>query len=225
MASQAALISHYGYERDSASNIVKGAGLEWLMWDVTKGQSISQALTNFSGWRLVTNVEMAKLFNAFEFGKTDWSSTETIHQESRLPWSDEENSSTNHLLSLFGVTRIGAECASEEAIICIEPDEGIQGVTALYGSDLNMDGYFMVADITDDYRMRWHAFNDIVNYSGTAVIQGDYIKGADSFDGAGVALVRTPIVTPEQVSVSNSISLLTLGLALLGLLRRRTARR
>ena len=48
MASQATIISHFGYERDSASNIVRGGGLEWLMWDVTKGMSINEALAAYS---------------------------------------------------------------------------------------------------------------------------------------------------------------------------------
>ena len=61
MASQAAIISHYGYERDSASNIVTGGGLEWLKWDVTKGLSINAALAAYSadGWMLASNSQMA----------------------------------------------------------------------------------------------------------------------------------------------------------------------
>lgn len=220
MASQAALISHYGYERDSSSNIVKGGGLDWLMWDVTKGQSISQALSNFSGWRLASNTEMATLFNTFEFGKSDWTSKERGHQEGRLSWTPEEKSSTNHFLSLFGVTRIAAECTSPDAVICVEPGEGLQVATALYGSDVNMDGYYMVAEIVDDYQMRWTGVTDIVNYGGYALIQGDYIRGDEWFEGVGVALVRTSTTAPDQVPLPSSIGLLAFGLAALGLRRR-----
>lgn len=72
MASHAGLISHYGYERESGSNIVVGGGLEWLMWGVTAGMSASSALTIHAGWRLATSAEMVSLFNTFQFGKDDW---------------------------------------------------------------------------------------------------------------------------------------------------------
>ena len=104
MASQAALISYNGYERESDTKIVKGGGLEWLMWDVTNGKTITYALGEYSGWRLASNKDMGNLFNTFGFGRSHWASNESVGEYAEIAHSPNIEGSHFKFIELFGNT-------------------------------------------------------------------------------------------------------------------------
>lgn len=214
MASQATIISHFGYERDSASNIVTGGGLEWLMWDVTKGMSINGALAAYSDgdWTLATNSNMASLFNAFQFGKTNWSNVETSDQESYVPWSEDENSSHNMFMALFGFTFL-------DSTSFFAPTDYYVGTRAFYGVDDNNDGYYNNAVVIDDYTIVQGGAK--VDHQAIMYRDSEFYNKNTGYTDSGVALVRVAnVVPPTQVSLPGSLSLLALGLVALGYRRR-----
>lgn len=91
-----------GYTHDTSTNIVVGAGYEWLRWDVSAGMSIEELNTYASsGWELASNQQIADLFNDFQFGYWFDATIEdqTIDTEEEAP-----NISGNFLLftSMFG---------------------------------------------------------------------------------------------------------------------------
>lgn len=226
MASQAALISHYGYERESTSNIVKGGGLEWLMWDVTKGMSIESALLQHSadGWTLATNNNIADLFNSFKFGKTDWNNAELPMQRIFLPWTDDENSSHNKFMSLFGITYTDWNHCESGLFDCWVNGEHLNGAYAVYGDDTNGDGLHPIAALYDD---RWERHDDANEgkYDHSAGLGGNHWKRDWSQYNIGVALVREPMLEPVAVHLPSSFSLLTLGLFASVFLRRKALHR
>lgn len=229
MASQATIISHFGYERDSTSNIITGGGLEWLMWDVTKGLSINSALQAHADgdWTLATNNHMAALFNAFQFGKTDWDDREDASQSMNLPWSPSEISNHNSLMSLFGVTWTIPSC-TPAALSCYLDSDNRRISTALHGDDADLDGEYKVAQVSDD--ATFAKLNDLGQYSyasHTADITRDHYLYNRDFQNPniGVALVRKVTNLSTPVPLPDSISLLALGLVALGFRRRQASRR
>lgn len=225
MASQAGLISHYGYERVDSSNIVKGGGLEWLKWDVTTGKSISEALSLHSsaGWVLASNTQMAILFNAFQFGSTNWSNDENLQHYTYADWTVDENSRHNEFASLFGRTNpeIHPVCSTTITTQCFSATDGVTYVSAFYGSDYDKDQLFNQAVVFDDYTYTRYSGNQD-RYFSYAWLSTDsewinvdptqYTK--DTW--VGVALVRTP---SESVNAPVSFSLFALGLIALGFRR------
>lgn len=203
MASQATMISHFGYDRDSASNIVKGGGKEWLKWDVTKGLSIDQALAAYGaeGWTLASNRQMASLFNVFQFGKTDWSDVEDVFQITLFGGKDDGTDDSVYLafVDLFGAT--------------VSWDYYRRATYALFGSDSDDDELFQESYINIDY-------DRII-----AGISDDKLSRDWAWEAVGVALVRPQAsVEPSPVSLPGSLSLLTLGLVGLGFRRRQALR-
>lgn len=182
--SLAAIISYNGYTLDESTNIVTGGGLEWLQWDETKGQTINQALTNYTpaGWRLASNQEMASLFNAFVFnyGGT-WNANESIIQHAIgpfVPGDDITSQPHKQLVALFGHTH------SPSSIF----DGGIdpfEYTGAFFGSDLNSNLLYKQAIVYDDF----------INSIGTPIAADAWI-GSDLYsvfsvdNRLGVALVR-----------------------------------
>lgn len=224
MASQAALISHYGYERDSTSNIVKGGGLEWLMWDVTKGLSINSALDKYAdaGWSLATSSQMAALFNSFNFGKSDWADNGTTGVESWVPWAAGEDSPHNRFHSLFGITVLNQNiCTPTDDTECYLASDNLVYTNAWFakvdgrlgGGNLavvNDDSTFVGGKNDELYGEWMYAYIDYRND-----IPYDYVG-----PGVGVALVRSSLPNPSPVNTPASFSVLVLGLLVLGFHRR-----
>lgn len=222
LSAQATLISHFGYERDSASDIVIGGGLEWLKWDVTKGMSINSALSAYAslGWRLASNDEMASLFNSFEFGKTDWHANESISQIQYIPWdSAEELSSHAMFISLFGFTSQLSCSIVNRATMCYSDDEPLLSALAFFGADQNNNGLYNFATVQDDSILVL-ADGSIQFNSHMARISSDSQSVSLSSSGLGVALVRNSVPDIVAVPTPGSIGLLALGLVALGYRRR-----
>jgi hypothetical protein len=145
-------IEYNGYSRDAASNVVTGGGLEWLKWDVTHGMSVDSAITTYypGGWTLATTEQMMALFNAFQFGKSNWGSggSESV----TMPWAAGENSPHNQFLELFGHTEYGGDIVCSDSITksCLLESDGRDYGGALYGDLFSGGGFFSVASVMDD---------------------------------------------------------------------------
>lgn len=197
-SSHSASISYYGYTLDTDTNIVTGGGLEWLQWDQTEGMSVDTALSTFgdNGWRLASNVEMANLFNAFSFGLS-FDSLENTSQSININWVESEDLPTNHFLSLFGQTFNYNEDCELDCTLFDSVDTMITAQAA-FGSDMDGDGFFNIARVTDD---GWEFPNfgfPIENFtSGLASMSSDSRASDFSQDHSGVALVRvSPVPVP-----------------------------
>ncbi len=221
VTAHATVISHFGYERDSASNIVTGGGLEWLKWDVTKGMSINSALSTYKaqGWRLASNVEMAALFNKFQFGADVFTGVEGTLQTTTYPWSPSEDSNYNLFYNLFGLTYENTNvCTITRPTSCYVKEDNYVGVAALYGSDDNRDRMYKRANVYDDKTWRSNIQTDVIQ--AQAYLTNDYKPVNDASPSVGVALVRTFDTNPVTVPTPGSIGLLALGLVALGYRRR-----
>lgn len=220
MASQAGLISYNGYERAESSDIVKGGGLQWLKWDVTKGMSINEARSIYgaAGWELATNEQVTTLFNAFKFGNKLWTNTEGVTQQAGGGWTKDENSPQNAFSSLFGFT-YSLMCATNTQTSCYEPNDALFQTAAWFGNDPDGDGLYKEAFIRGDASLR--------NNNGTYSKMTDFYYMTNDSVGInrksssyGVALVRLTPEPAQPVSAPASFSLLTLGLIALGFRRR-----
>lgn len=221
MATQASLIAYNGYVRDSSSNTVKGNGLEWLMWDVTKGKSIDEAMASYAGqgWSLATNNQMAVLLNAFEFGKTDWTADETAEQVSFTPWNLDEVGPHENFIRLFGST-LTSSCGSEILINCFKTSDPRTSSYAFYGADLNQNGFYNLVSIIQD-RTFYNEFGSPMSLGSAAIVTFDDYAPTETIN-AGVALVR--VLPTATVAAPASLGVLALGLFALGIGRSRLNR-
>lgn len=224
MASQAALISYNGYERDINSSTVKGGGLDWLMWDVTKGKTISDALAEYSGWRLASNREMGDLFNAFGFGRSHWVSNESVGEYAETPHSPNVEGAHAKFMDLFG-NMVNQSCALSMATRnCYSDTDPYRHVSALYGSDENENGFYNLAQIVDDYTyLRGLGFSGVSEETSghAASLHYDGFPASLWYVNFGVALVRpSDSVSPPSINAPSAFSLLMLGLLALKLRRR-----
>lgn len=211
LTANAELIEYKGYSRDVNSNIVKSGELEWLMWDVTIGMSLNEALEQHNGWTLATNENMATLFNAFQFGPDNWTTKDFTEQSVSLPWDEAETGSFTQFIKLFGYTYIlnDGRFSSEDPLLRSR---------AKYGVDDDGDGQASVAMITDDFTILGYK----VDHAAHLYVNKYIFSGYD--DQTGVALVRKQnSVSP--IPLPTSVSLLALGLVVLGFSRRQALRR
>ena len=223
MASQAALISYNGYQRDSASNIVKGGGLEWLKWDVTNGTSINSALATYAkdGWSLASNIHIATLFNVFQFGKTDWTAN-PIEQSHWLAINLEGVSAYENFIELFGETAgYREQCYEYLGLGCVRDSFSLAKYGVLTGNSEIRPLIVSVVISPDIYA-------DVNEFMGGYVGYGfkDWTDDWNyEIDGFGIALVRPARTDVTPVPLPTSISLLALGFVALGYRRRQVLRR
>ncbi|RVU40272.1 hypothetical protein EOE67_06665 [Rheinheimera riviphila] len=227
VSTPAAVIEYKGYSRDSSSNIVTGGGLEWLKWDVTQGMSINEALAAHKGWSLASNLQMASLFNAFQFGASNWHDKENMIQYSDIDWSQDELGDTNAFIDLFGFTSGPWKvCMTPADKNCDIKEDARFYTAAHYGIDNNANGYYNHAYIEDDSSSRYSSMFDVEQIDGFALLMSDLFLNVDRDDRSlsfGIALVRIHHATPSPVSLPGSLSLLALGLAGLAYRRRKGA--
>ena len=221
IASHAAVISHYGYERDSSSNIVKGGGLEWLKWDVTVGLSVPAALEAYKGWTLATSEQIYGLFNTFEFGRKDWTNQSILINDDWefSTWNYSEAGSHRAFIELFGTTLSQPICTTS-FVSCFVSNDIYLYSGAWFGTPGHVD-YFRYASVADDATY----YNDLskrLTWSHSAKLSGLHLHTAYNYWSHGVALVRVANLNPAPVSSPESISLFALGLAVLGLRRRQS---
>ncbi len=227
MSAHAALISHFGYERDSASNIVTGGGLEWLKWDVTKGMSVNTALEKYAsqGWRLASNAEMASTYNRFSFGNDVWYAGETNYQRKDTSFVfDIVPNSHTQFINLFGATSIDSCSLRARSTKCYADEEPDVRALAIFGSDSNLNGRYNYAEVLDDniylWKDSWTGDTGIRFNNSSAALYGDSVYGTTSNTIMGVALVRSGVPGNVEVPTPASIGLLALGLVTLGYRRR-----
>lgn len=210
----AALISDYSL--NETTNIITDSrhNLEWLQWDETDGLSIDTVLSttaqNFSGggWRLATNVEMARLFNTFfglSYSGINWDTDESTAQffSSNSDGLTESASDPELIfINLFGFTY-------EEWSEGILPPDGMQFTSAYYGNDLDNDLRYNLATVIDDRGIGQ------ADSGSTELFFDLYPKNLERKD-IGTALVRVTEVEEPSIFI-----LLVLGLVGLGLRRNR----
>jgi hypothetical protein len=214
---QAALITYNDYTLDTGTNIVSGGGLEWLQWDVTRGQSIGDALTTYAsqGWGIASNTHMAGLFNAFGFGaSTPWDNNENTSQIQATPWNagDDINSDPiEQFLALFGISFLYGGDPSYS-------DDHFDMTGAHFGLDSDADGKTNIALLNTDYIL---AVDAGLERDGHARLLSDTanLNMFGPLDYYGVALVRT-IAPVNDVPAPSSYLLLALGIVGLAMRRR-----
>jgi len=201
-SANAIIISYGGYTHDTDTDIVTGNGLEWLQWDRTLGEgynSIQSQLDTLEGggWSVASNVQMAQLFNAFDFGimfDTDETTPQSV--STGRSTGDPGTEADEVFISFFGDInahlqpngcRLG-DCQSR--------------TSAIFGNDTNSNGYVNHAIVADDY------INDTdilpETRDGFARMDGDtniiYTTDEASIVN-GVALVREVSAVPVPAAV------------------------
>jgi len=237
LSSQAGIVEFNGHSRDTSGscdvstgldcqyNIVTGAGLEWLKWDVTKGMSIVSALDVYAqkGWALATSNQMAGLFNTFMFGKSDWSGSSTTVQQQWLPWNQTEDSVHNIFFALFGITDNSPSIVCTAApSVCSDWNTTYDPkhlARAYYGPHSPASGLYSLATISDDVTIKDPNSTLSSQWDHVAELYNDILSNSSSNPYYGVALVRS--VPSQSVSLSGTFGLFALGLTALALRRRK----
>jgi len=198
-----ATVSHNGYTLDTDTNIVTGGGLQWLQWDETAGLSINQALAANPGMRLATDVEMAALFNAFDFGGI-FDTDENTHQVFYTAYDGSSEGPHEDFIELFGNSENTTPGQIEPSVL----------TTAYYGEDLDEDGLYNIGQVIGD---SFYAPNGL-EIEALALLWGDDALPDDtSYPHKGSALVSS-VPIPAAAWLFGS-ALLTLA----GLKRRKAA--
>jgi hypothetical protein len=206
-------ITHYGYTLNPTTNIVTHTdGTEWLQWDVTKGQSISDALDTYAGagWVLAGNAQMAALFGNFGWEVGTDENTSYDAYDSYTNGADD--STYDEFLDLFGLTYFGSGAADGFG----DGVDAYEAVSILFGDDADGNGKYNVASVGSDFRfyprdggVQLYGYNANVGgalrYCGCQTI---YVNGPN----LGIALTRTAYVSePASLAI---FALGTFGLAL-----------
>lgn len=217
---QAAMISYNGYSKADHTNIVRGDGLQWLRWDVTRGMSIQAALAAYQheGWQLASNQQMAGLFNAFQFGKTDWTDAADQTQIGYTGWSFGEQSVHQLFISMFGLTASASCTQSGQTGNCYADTDRFEMAGALFGNDANQNGWYNLSSVADDHT--YFGFRGIEQNAHQAAMWQEYYDRNWQNGFYGVALVRPGNSVPAPAGLA-WLSLGLLGLRLLA--RRRKA--
>lgn len=210
LTSTSAIISHNGFDLDTDTNIVTGNDLEWLQWDVTKGESINQAISarSIDGWRSATTLEMAALLNSSNFGLTFDGST-NVTQTITSPWTLSEISMHNDFISLFGITFLDVLNINDPLTFSGALSAGpvtIAGQT-IFRIAVQDDSYHPIVENVD-HRVTFDSLFEELSYSDNQY---------------GVALVRELSETEvHSVPSPSSLVLVSLGLLILSYRRKKS---
>jgi hypothetical protein len=205
-------ITHNDYTLNPTTNIVTHTdGTDWLQWDVTIGESINSALSKYAseGWMLASNAQMAGLFTDFGWGSSV-QEDDTVATIGTYSASADE-SAMDEFIELFGTTYSNQVRCSQVDILCQ------RRTSALFGSDLDDDGFFQYAHVHSDYLLCGRGacyespdFARIVSDSYRSIDADRIMYDA----GFGVALTRV-------VDVPAPSTILIFALGLMGLASRR----
>ncbi|MEE4661775.1 MAG: PEP-CTERM sorting domain-containing protein [Halieaceae bacterium] len=214
--SSASVMTFGSYSHDDTTDIVVGDGLEWLQWDRTVGWSVDYATTQLDaieggGWQIASNAQMQSLFTNY-FPTTAWDADESTTQqistgiqlgvEAGAAWS---------FVQMLGDTYSAAGYSYDYG------EGGVEHAAAWFGLDRDADGYVNAALVGDDY-----ALPDGTVRNGSFVLERDRARSSAINGRVGVALVRRSMAS--TVPEPGVIALLGLGLAGLGLTRRKARR-
>jgi len=193
----AVTISYGGYTHDTDTDIVAGNDLEWLQWDRTIGESINSIQSQLAtleggGWRVASNIEMAQLFNAFDFGMTF---VDLEHAEQRIStgyqYPDSLAETDELFIAMFGDT-YDASIFEKSCYL----DHCFSQAQAVFGSDSNNNGEFNMAQVRDDWQTGPGYYIQGEMVDGTVALQEDRRSAANFYYDAGIALVRDVSVVP-----------------------------
>lgn len=185
----AAVVNYQGYTYDASNQYVEGGELQWLRWDETNSMSIYSALEAYEddGWRLATNNEMATLLNGF-FG-TGFSDSEDEEKKYYYSFTeDDTNDPINYFYSMFGTT-YPQTCDFGGS------SESCGRTSALYGNDLDIDQFYKLAMIEEDY------FGNTPVDGAVSIYTDSYSPNLLSYGNSiGIALVRpSPVPLPSAI--------------------------
>tara|TARA_B110000211_G_C14093249_1_gene560765 strand:- start:5741 stop:6418 length:678 start_codon:yes stop_codon:yes gene_type:complete len=190
--SNAALITHNGYTLNEDTNVISGNGMEWLQWDVTFLTSIDVALSLYGadGWKLASNQQMSELFNSFGLASSNlWDADENTSQFLTSPFEHGEDITNDpelRFLSLFGFTR-----GLTEGWWDLQKE-----TSAIFGNDLDGDGLYNIASVSDDYELA-----PFMRQKTNSVSLRNDVYTNSQYGGYGIALVRTTSV-PEPSTLA-----------------------
>lgn len=208
---EAGIIEYNGYSRAESSDIVKGGGLEWLKWDVTRGLSIQDAIAKYGsqGWKLANNSQMTSLVNSFKFGKDNWINPENdfLGQTIYQPWTSDENSAHNYFSRIFGGFSNSwyPTCNDDIRRLCIDSKDPRIVSIALFGEIHNLENEYNHLAVVDDFTVIEGDFSPTYHRHYAEMLNDNWpIEWTDQF--FSVALVRAelpsnPIPAPATVGI------------------------
>jgi hypothetical protein len=200
ITSHAALITANNYTLNTETNVVSNGSLEWLQWDETKGESISRALLLNSGWALASTANMADLYSDF-FNDVTWPTNENDYVTNSHAYANNDESYID-FVNLFGLTSKSYDSNS------VTYTDHYAATAALFGTDLDNDGYFQIALARDKYQQI--RSGEIYSDGAYSSLSADEYNKNYSHSFTGVALVRE--ADTRSVPAPSTFFLLILGI-------------
>jgi hypothetical protein len=212
-------ITDYSLTGDIVTN--SATGLEWLDWDVTRGQSVYWLMTDMGvdakalrdgGWEMASNAQVAGLFNDFGFGGLVWDTVESTSQSAGTRGSVGSVSHEDAFIALFGDQHASAGLSEGW------PINPRSYANAYFGRDGDDDGFVNFVGVNSDYRLYKPGLGGGIYYFDPLFhLTEDAYRTSWPENDVGIALTRTVV---EEVPEPSSVALLAIGLAGLGISRR-----
>lgn len=221
-AVNATILSYGGYTHDTSTDIVAGNGFEWLQWDRTNGQSINSVQSLLGtieggGWSVATNIHMAQLFNAFNFGSLIFDTDESTSQyiQTGISTTDPGAEADELFVAMFSATTIVTSGS-----LCYQNTNCFQASRAIFGDDLNANGAYNSVDVYDDYTIASGRPLNVRLSQGQVLLLNDnpFYSSDRMRDGWGIALIRS--TTSQAIPAPSTLSLMGLVLLIMVFIRK-----